>query len=221
MKQAYLADAVAAVPASTGAASVGNPSDGDPANNVQATALGAYAMYQIFKEIENVITDAGLTPDVDVLTQLRDAIDRQGRRLDRAGHDARRCALSAPATKPRRSRQRRQRAKQPERLQPGGGQLGDYHAASRQWTRRLPPWWTLPDTPQELDTVLNAAKANGGARTFTDANFSTTPPTGDAIRRASRRPRGYRVFSPAPAVGSSLTAGTHAYGWESDTARTG
>ena len=75
MKQAYLADAVSAVPPSSGASSVGNPTDGDPANNVLATAFGAYAAYQLFKEIENVITDAGLTPDVDVLTQLRDAID--------------------------------------------------------------------------------------------------------------------------------------------------
>ena len=74
MKQAYLADAIAGVPASTGAASVGNPSDGDPAGGTEATALGAYAMYQIFKELEALVEDGGLTPDVDVLTQVRDAV---------------------------------------------------------------------------------------------------------------------------------------------------
>ena len=74
MKQAYLADAVAGVPASSGAPSVGNPSDGDPANGVEATALGAYAMFQLFTELEAVIDQGGLTADVDTLTQVRDAI---------------------------------------------------------------------------------------------------------------------------------------------------
>ena len=91
MRQAYLADAVVGVPASTGATSVGNPSDGDPANGVEATALGAYALYQLFTEMENVAIAAGLTPDVDTLTQLRDAIlaliDASG--FDEAAGDAR------------------------------------------------------------------------------------------------------------------------------------
>ena len=63
MKQAYLSDAVSAAPASSGATSVGNPSDGDPANGVDATAVGAYAFYQLYKELEAVIVagrpDAG------------------------------------------------------------------------------------------------------------------------------------------------------------------
>ena len=84
MKQAYLADAVAGVPASTGAASVGNPSDGDPAGGVEATALGAYAMFQIFTEIEAVIAEGGLTADVDTLTQLRDAVQAM---IDASGFD--------------------------------------------------------------------------------------------------------------------------------------
>ena len=74
MKQAYLSDAVSAAPPSSGATSVGNPSDGDPANGVEATALGAYAMYQLFTELEALISDASLTPDVDTLTQVRDAV---------------------------------------------------------------------------------------------------------------------------------------------------
>ena len=57
MKQAYLADAIAGVPASTGATSVGNPSDGDPAAGTEATALGAYAVYQLFKELENLVSE--------------------------------------------------------------------------------------------------------------------------------------------------------------------
>ena len=92
MRQAYLADAVAGEPPSTGAASVGNPSDGDPANGVEATALGAYAMFQIFTELEAVITEGGLTPDVDTLTQLRDAIQAivdASANLDTVAGDAR------------------------------------------------------------------------------------------------------------------------------------
>ena len=75
MKQGYLADAVAGAPPSTGAASIGNPSDGDPANGVEATALGAYALYQLFTELEAVI-DRGWPdrPTWITLTQVRDAI---------------------------------------------------------------------------------------------------------------------------------------------------
>ena len=91
MKQAYLADAVTGEPPSTGAASVGNPSDGDPANNVEATALGAYAMFQLFTELENLIAEGGLTADVDVLTQVRDAVQAmiEASSLDQVEGDAR------------------------------------------------------------------------------------------------------------------------------------
>ena len=75
MKQVYLSDAIAAAPASSAATSVGNPSDGDPANGVEATAPGAYWFYQIAEELEAVINEGGLTPDVGTLTQLRDAIE--------------------------------------------------------------------------------------------------------------------------------------------------
>ena len=74
MKQAYLSDAVSGVPASSGATSVGNPTDGDPAGGVDATAIGAYAFYQLYKELEALIEDGGGVPDVDSLTQVRDAV---------------------------------------------------------------------------------------------------------------------------------------------------
>ena len=91
MKQGYLADAVAGAPPSTGAASIGNPSDGDPANGVEATALGAYALYQLFKELEAVIDEGGLTTDIDNLTQVRDAIQAMiaASGFDEAAGDAR------------------------------------------------------------------------------------------------------------------------------------
>ena len=76
-----------------GAASVGNPSDGDPANGIEATALGAYAMFQIFTELgERLIAAGNLTPDVDTLTQLRDAIQAivdASANLDTVAGDAR------------------------------------------------------------------------------------------------------------------------------------
>ena len=74
MKQQYLSDAVTAEPTSAGATSVGNPTDGDPGNNILATAPGAYAFFQIFKELENLIVEGSLTPDVDDLTQVREAV---------------------------------------------------------------------------------------------------------------------------------------------------
>ena len=93
MKQAYLADAVAGVPVSTGAPSVGNPSDGDPANAIQATALGAYApCIRYLRSLRTSSIQGGLTPDIDVLTQLRDAVQAMidaSAGLDTAAGDAR------------------------------------------------------------------------------------------------------------------------------------
>ena len=61
------------------------------------------------------------------------------------------------------------------------------------------------DTLQELYTVLNATKANIASPTFTGNPFALSHADQQGtIRRASRRPRGYRVFSGTPAVGQLL-----------------
>ena len=80
MKQQYKSGAVAAAPASVSAPSAGNPTEGDVAANTPATTVGAYAFYQLFKELEAVIEDGvdgngdAMAPDLDVLTQVRDAL---------------------------------------------------------------------------------------------------------------------------------------------------
>ena len=92
MKQQYRADAIATAPLPSEAPSVGNPTNGDPANNVLATAFGAYEAYSLFSELEAVIIAGGLTPDVSTLTQVRDAIGAliaAGQGLDTATGDAR------------------------------------------------------------------------------------------------------------------------------------
>ena len=74
MKQQYKSGAVAAAPPVPAAPSVGNPTEGDVANGVAATVIGAHPFYQLFKELEAVIADGGLAPDAEVLTQVRDAL---------------------------------------------------------------------------------------------------------------------------------------------------
>lgn len=74
MKQQYKSGAVAAAPAEPAAPSVGNPTEGDIVNSEPATVVGAYAFYQLFKELEAVIEDGNLQPDASVLTQVRDAL---------------------------------------------------------------------------------------------------------------------------------------------------
>jgi hypothetical protein len=54
--------------------SAGYPVDGNPATGTAPTRPGAYWHYQIQAELAAVLAEAGLTPDPDVLTQLRDAL---------------------------------------------------------------------------------------------------------------------------------------------------
>lgn len=70
----FEAGAVAGVPSAPGTPSVGNPTNGDPLLAIPATTPGAYWFYQLQKEIDKVLTDAGLTPDAATLTQLSQAI---------------------------------------------------------------------------------------------------------------------------------------------------
>ena len=73
MRRIYDADAGGAPPAVPAAPSAGYPSLGDPANNVDATLLGAFWVYMVTEGFVSVIEQAGLTLD-DQPTQFRDAL---------------------------------------------------------------------------------------------------------------------------------------------------
>lgn len=55
--------------------SEGYPTQGDPLIGAAATTPGAYWFYQLQQEVENLITEAGLTPDHNNLGQIREAVN--------------------------------------------------------------------------------------------------------------------------------------------------
>ena len=177
MKQAYLADAVSAEPASTGAASVGNPSDGDPANGVEATALGAYAMFQLFKELE--ARHRGWRPDArrghaDAGSRRRAGACRRGHR---PRHGGGRCALSAAGSEPRRRGQRGHGAGQPRR------RAREQPALHRQPASAHAVGWERFDTRlATTEFVDDAIAAIPGGLTLATRNehLASNPPTNEA-----------------------------------------
>ena len=72
------ANAAASPPNPPASPSVGYPTNGNPANSIPSTVPGDYWFYQMSEEIRNVIINAGLTPDIDDLTQLSAAILKLG-----------------------------------------------------------------------------------------------------------------------------------------------
>lgn len=72
--RAYAANASATPPTAPASPSVGYPKPGNPATNDPATKPGPYWYFQLGEEMRNVITGAGLTPDLNDNTQLRAAI---------------------------------------------------------------------------------------------------------------------------------------------------
>ena len=66
--------ASATPPAAPGSPSTGYPTEGDPLAVIPPTNPGAFWFHAIGEEIRAVIVDAGLTPALGTLTQLRDAI---------------------------------------------------------------------------------------------------------------------------------------------------
>lgn len=72
--RAYEANASATPPTAPGAPSSGYPKPGNPATSDPATKPGPFWVYAIGEELRGVITWAGLTPDLNDLTQLRQAI---------------------------------------------------------------------------------------------------------------------------------------------------
>jgi hypothetical protein len=72
--RAYEANAAATPPTAPVAPSSGYPKPGNPATSDPATKPGPFWVYAIGEELRNVVTGAGLAPDLNDLTQLRAAI---------------------------------------------------------------------------------------------------------------------------------------------------
>lgn len=70
----YEAGAVVGVPDAPASPSVGNPTNGNPQRAVPATTPGEYWFYQLQKEFAHVLSEAGIAPNVNTLTQLAQAI---------------------------------------------------------------------------------------------------------------------------------------------------
>lgn len=70
----YEAGAVVGVPDAPASPSVGNPTNGNPQRAVPATTPGAYWFYQLQKELTHLLSEAGLAPAANDLTQLSQAI---------------------------------------------------------------------------------------------------------------------------------------------------
>lgn len=72
--RAYEANASATPPTAPVAPSSGYPKPGNPATSDPATKPGPYWVYAIGEEVRNLIVGAGLTPDINDLTQIRQAV---------------------------------------------------------------------------------------------------------------------------------------------------
>ena len=180
---AFLANAAAAAPTSARATSVGFPRLADPANGVDATVIGAYWFYQVYAETKAVLDAAGIQPDIDSLTQLRDAINAL-------------ILASVPAAV--------ELANQAEHLQanPPGGKaatpLGVKAAVDRAIAQLVggapgaldtlnelaQALNDFPDAYARLLALINARAALAGA-TFTGAVRFPTPPTADDSTRGA------------------------------------
>lgn len=68
------ADAAAAPPSAPASPSNGYPTNGNALTATPATEPGEWLWYSMTEEMRNVILDGGLTPDINSLTQVRDAI---------------------------------------------------------------------------------------------------------------------------------------------------
>lgn len=72
----YESGAAAGKPAAPANPSAGFPTGGDPSSGTPATVPGVYWFYQMAAELENMLTQAGITPDLTKLTQLFNASQR-------------------------------------------------------------------------------------------------------------------------------------------------
>ena len=74
MKRAFSSGALGTPPSVPASPSEGYPTSGNPSSAVPATKPGAYWYHMITEELLAVIVAAGLTPALNTLTQLRDAL---------------------------------------------------------------------------------------------------------------------------------------------------
>ena len=77
MDRAYLANAIGTPPTAPVSPSIGFPTKGNPATPTPATLPGEWWYHMVTEEMRKVITDAGITPDQTILTQLSQAIQVQ------------------------------------------------------------------------------------------------------------------------------------------------
>ena len=132
---------------------------------MEATALGAYAFYQMFAELEALIADGSLTPDVDTLTQVRDAVRAMiAVAVARYSRSERRSPFSRATTSTFRATRRPTR----RRLRPACGRCANA---------------LINGAPGALDTVNELAAALGD-----DANFATTITNMLALKAALASP---------------------------------
>jgi hypothetical protein len=85
MKAHYLSDVSETPPSPPSDPQYGYPTNGDRAKGLKPTAVGAYQFYSIAQELENVITDAGETPDLTNLRQVADVIAKLRTSISEAG----------------------------------------------------------------------------------------------------------------------------------------
>ena len=76
MKRVYLSGAIEAKPDLTQLTSEGYPTDGNAQTSLPPTVPGAAWAHMIMEELMAIIDAAGITPDRDTLTQVRDAIPK-------------------------------------------------------------------------------------------------------------------------------------------------
>lgn len=70
----FYGDAHASPPTPPSPGSTGYVNNGDPPGGIAATKIGAWWLHATPEEVRNVIVDAGLTPTVNDLTQLKQAV---------------------------------------------------------------------------------------------------------------------------------------------------
>lgn len=75
MDRAFASGTAGTPPAAPASPSIGYPTPGNPSSGVPATKPGAHWYHMITEEIRAVIVAAGLVPDHEDLTQLKDALD--------------------------------------------------------------------------------------------------------------------------------------------------
>ncbi len=98
MDRYFLANVSTSAPTLPVGAVKGYPQDSDVATNKLPTIVGAYALWQIFQELLNVVTEGGGTPDPENLTQVAAAVQAMANAAAQAAQAAAVAAAASDAT---------------------------------------------------------------------------------------------------------------------------